>query len=416
MIDEMLSPKEDEAVIDYIARMVDLKDELGITWTKLAEIINDACGVNYSESFYRKGNWQSRFAPKVTSDNVDFLAINDEVNTAEPVESGNATNLSPEEAKLRNLLQKVRKEKVKLSDERIQNNAYIRRLSREETIKDIAHDFAVQMEKKPLLVGGGIIPYGSNAREAILTIGDWHYGIDCNSYWNTYNPEIARQRVSKLRDEVRMKCLQESIKTLHVVNLSDLICGRIHLALRLESRIDVITQVMEVSEILAEFLSSLSDVTTIEYYDCEDNHSRLEPNKSDSINLESFVRIIHWYLKERLSHNERIHINDNTYGEDIIAFSSMGYRIIGVHGNKDKPKDVVDRLAMMTKERPDLVLVAHYHHFSADELNEVIVLGNGSLMGTDTYAKDMRLTAKPSQNMVIVSDRSVVDTLYRIVL
>ena len=416
MIDEMLCPKEDEAVIDYIARMVDLKDELGITWTKLAEIINDACGVNYSESFYRKGNWQSHFAPKVTSDNVDFLVISDEVNIAEPVESGSATTISPEEVKLRGLLQKVRKEKAKLTDERTQNNAYIRQLAREETIKDIAHDFAVQMEKKPLLGDKGIIPYGSNAREAILTIGDWHYGIDCNSYWNTYNPEIARQRITTLRNEVRMKCLEESVSKLHVVNLSDLICGRIHLALRLESRIDVITQVMEVSEILAEFLTALSEVTAIEYYDCEDNHSRIEPNKHDSLNLESFVRIIHWYLKERLADNDRIVINDNAYGEDIIAFTTMGYRVIGVHGNKDKPRDVVDRLSMMTKERPDLVLVAHYHHFSADELNEVIVLGNGSLMGTDTYAKDMRLTAKPSQNLVIVSDRSVVDTLYRIVL
>ena len=417
MIDEMLSPKEDEAVIDYIARMVDLKDELGITWTKLAEIINDACGVNYSESFYRKGNWQSRFAPKVTSGNVDFLVINDEVNTAEPVESENATTLSPEEAKLRNLLQKVRKEKVKLSDERIQNNAYIRRLSREETIKDIAHDFAVQMEKKPLLTHCSDIPVGSEDKEAILTISDWHYGIECNSYWNIYNPTIARQRIAKLLEEVKDKCKQNGVRKINVVNLSDLICGRIHLALRLESRIDVITQIMEVSEILAEFLTSLSEVVwDIEYYDCEDNHSRIEPNKNDSINLETLTRITHWYLAERLSDNPRITVHDNTYGDDIIAFDCMGYRVLGVHGDKDKPKSVVDRLSMMTKERPDLVLVAHYHHFSADELNEVVVIGNGSLMGTDTYAKDKRLTATPSQNLIIASDKSVIDTLYRLVL
>lgn len=418
MIDTVLEKSENETVIEYISRMVELKDSLGLTWNEVADIINAKCGVNYSESFYRKGNWQSRFAPKVTSDNVDFLVIHDEVNTAEPVESENVTTLSPEEAKLRNLLQKVRKEKVKLSDERIQNNAYIRRLSREETIKDIAHDFAVQMEKKPLLTPTNELQVTDTGnKEAILVLSDWHYGIECNSYWNTYNTDIARQRISKLLDEVKDKCKQNDIYKIKVVNLSDLICGRIHLALRLESRIDVITQIMEVSEILAEFLTSLSEVVwDIEYYDCDDNHSRIEPNKNDSINLETLTRITHWYLAERLSKNPRITVRDNIYGDDIIAFYCMGYRVLAVHGDKDKPRSVVDRLSMMTKERPDLVLVAHYHHFSADELNEVVVIGNGSLMGTDTYAKDKRLTSVPSQNLIIVSDKSVVDTLYRIVL
>lgn len=401
MTDTTFSPKEGESTIDYITRMVDLKDDLGVTWTKLAEIINDACGMNYSESYYRKGNWRT---------NVASIESDDAHGITEP--------FTAEELKLRDLLQKVRKEKVKLSDERTQNNAYIRRLSREETIKDIAHDFAVQMEKKPLLTPTNEIPLvSSDNKEAILVISDWHYGIECNSYWNTYNTEIAKQRIAKLQCEVKERCQQNGIRKINVVNLSDLICGRIHLALRLESRIDVITQVMEVSEILAEFLTSLSeDVWDVEYYDCEDNHSRIEPNKNDSINLETLTRITHWYLAERLSSNPRITVHDNTYGDDIIAFDCLGYRVLAVHGDKDKPKSVVDRLSLMTKERPDLVLVAHYHHFSADELNEVVVVGNGSLMGTDTYAKDKRLTSMPSQNLIIASDKSVVDTLYRLVL
>ena len=398
MIETNLYPSDGESTIDYIARMVDIKDDLGITWEKLAEMINSNCGISYSESYYRKGCWRN------LCDGTTMSSYG--------VDSGGIT---PEELKLRDLLQKVRKEKVKLSDERSQNNAYIRRLSREETIKEIAHDFAVQMENKPLLCLPKSIVTGDE--EAILVLSDWHYGIECKSYWNTYDTEIARQRISKLRDSVKNKCNRHRISRLHVVNLSDLICGRIHLSLRLESRIDVITQVMEVSEILAEFLSSLSEVVNdVEYYDCDDNHSRIEPNKNDSINLESLTRITRWYLAERLSHNPRITVHDNIYGDDIIAFDCKGYRVLGVHGDKDKPSSVIDRLSMMTKERPDLVLVAHYHHFNADELNEVVVIGNGSLMGTDTYAKDRRLTSKPSQNLIIASDESVVDTLYRIVL
>ena len=70
----------------------------------------------------------------------------------------------------------------------------------------------------------------------------------------------------------------------------------------------------------------------------------------------------------------------------------------------------------MTHEHYDLVLTAHLHHFSADEQNETLVVSNGSLMGTDTYAANLRLSSKASQNLIIVTDDSVAEAIYRIVL
>jgi len=62
-----------------------------------------------------------------------------------------------------------------------------------------------------------------------------------------------------------------------------LIAGRIHLTIRFNSRIDVITQTIEVSELLAEFIDELSTYVPIDYYSVIDNHSRLEPNKKDAL-------------------------------------------------------------------------------------------------------------------------------------
>jgi predicted phosphodiesterase len=154
----------------------------------------------------------------------------------------------------------------------------------------------------------------------------------------------------------------------------------------------------------------------IEYYDCLDNHSRLEPIKSDSLDLESLTRIIPWFLKERLAIYEGININSNTYDEDIIDFTVLGYRVAGVHGHKDKSNKVVEGLTLLTKEHFDLILTAHYHHFSCDERNETLVVSNGSLMGTDNYAKNLRLCSKPSQNLIIVTNESVADYIKRIPL
>jgi predicted phosphodiesterase len=120
----------------------------------------------------------------------------------------------------------------------------------------------------------------------------------------------------------------------------------------------------------------------------------------------------------RFEGNDRINVNPNLINDDIMAFSVLDgkYVVGGVHGHKDKPGKVVENLTMMTKIKFDLILTAHLHHFSADEQNETVVVSNGSLMGTDKYAMDLRLTSKPSQNIILVNDKSVVDSIHRVVL
>ena len=220
--------------------------------------------------------------------------------------------------------------------------------------------------------------------------------------------------VEKLAKEVAQRCALYDIHRLHVVNLGDMIAGRIHLRLRLNSRIDSITQIIEVSEIIANFLYALSTFLNIEYYDTLDNHSRLEPKLSDSLDLESLVRITTWFLRERLKDVKTIHFNNNTLGDDIASFTCLGHNIIAVHGDKDKPETVVQNLSLMTQSYYDLALTAHRHHFFSDEINRTIILSNSSLMGTDELAQQLRLTASASQNLIIVTENNVVDTICRI--
>ena len=55
-------------------------------------------------------------------------------------------------------------------------------------------------------------------------------------------------------------------------------------------------------------------------------------------------------------------------------------------------------------------------HFCVDEINESIVVENGSLMGTDDYSQKLRKSAKPSQTLIVVSDDNPVEVIYRIIL
>lgn len=382
---------DEETEDDYTLRICALKEIKHLYWDEIAQIINRTLDQNYTESRYRK--MYSAYT-KGKADAVKEEEI-------------------PEISEYMQQKIELQKERIKISDERVQTNAYIRQLAREETIKEIASKCAQEMNSKKLLEAPKEL-YISGKNAAILQLSDIHYGLVVDNYWNKYNPDIAKNKISQLRDKVIQYCEFNDVSDLYITELGDAIAGRIHETIKYQSRFDVITQVMQISEIIAEMITDLSKHFKIHYYCCLDNHSRLEPNKKAALDLESLARIIPWYLKERVG--AFIEINDNKYGEDIITFKCKGFNIAGCHGDKDSPIKVVDNLSMMTRENFDMVLTAHLHHFSADEKNQILVISNPSILSTDDYSKNLRLSSKSAQNLIIVSDENVMECLYRIVL
>lgn len=367
----------------FCTKILKLKFIEGYTWQEIADIINQETAFKLSADACRKR------ASKLNKESYDY-----------DIE-----------------LDTIVKEKIKLRDERTQLNSLVRRITREETLKEMVAEAVSSMDEKFKLVPLSNIKHTHSNTEAILQLSDLHYGMEVDNYWNVYNPEVCKKRLAQLRDKIIEKLQKERVTRLHVVNLGDLISGRIHAPLRINSRLDTVTQTQQISELLAQFLVGLSEYAEIEYYDCLDNHSRIEPVKENSLDLESLARFTAWYLKARLQDFFNIHIHDdNKFAPDIINFQVLNHDIIAVHGDKDKPSKVIQNLSLMTQKHYDLVLTAHRHHFSADELNQTLMLSNGSMMGVDEYAEKLRLSAKPSQNLIISTKDNVMDILYRIVL
>lgn len=430
--DSDTSKKSTESELEYVQRMCSTKAINKLTWKGLTELLNETLGYSFSESYYRKHFTSGDFAKTVVSETTStagstytYCTTSDcegECSKCDdlPVclETWKEELLSTEE-KVDEKMLKMRKERTKLNDERAANNRLINRLAREETIIEIAHDYAKEMSSKKRLPIPAITQQymkDLSEDEGLLLLSDWHYGMVCDNPWNKFNPDICRVRVSKLLERVINIVNEKHLRKVTVMNLSDLIAGRIHTQIRIESRFDVITQTMDVAEILAEFLTDLSLHCNVSYYDCLDNHSRLEPNKNDSMDLESLVRIIPWYLKERLCNNERVHIHENEFGADIITCKILGHDIIGVHGDNDSPINGIDKLSLMTHRHYDLFCTAHRHHFVMDEKNHCMIVGNSSLMGTDSYAEKLRLSSDPSQTFIVATKDNVCDCIYRIKL
>ena len=398
-MNDYLIPLEGESFDAYRFRTYKMKQSgvLKMTWVEISEMFDDVWGILKDESKWRK--------------EAKELLISEVENITDPEESVRKD--------LEELILEFKKERVKTADVKNQERVYVRRLAREESIIEIAKYAANEVAKNNPITFTGLQFVENTSAEAIAVISDWHYGIEVHNHWNEFNTEICKDRVNKYLNKLLETCDMFNITKIHLVNLSDLIAGRIHNTIRFESREDVISQTIHVSEILAQFINELTKRGyDVEYYDCLDNHSRLEPIKSDSLDLESLVRIIPWYLSERFKSEPSLTIHKNEYSDDIITFDVLKgkYKIGAVHGHKDRPQQVIKNLTLMTKENFDLILTAHLHHWAGDETNRTVQISNGSLMGTDTYAKDLRLDSQPSQNIIIATNDSVCDYVRRVVL
>ena len=385
MTDNLLRRSE-ESESEYKNRIYLYRDIYGLTWEDIADIINSELNTNYSADKYRKESY------RVLDDkHSQILKVDDK-------------------------LLEYRKEKVKLNDQRTQITALTRLAAREEAFKDIAIEVANNISKEKILDTPKRINIKNEDKKAILCIGDWHYGLEVDLFYNTYNTEIAVERITNLLNSVIIKIEEHNIDDLYIINLGDMISGRIHLPLRINNRIDTVQQTIEISEILSEFLSTLSQHTHVNYISVSDNHSRVEPNKKESLNTESFARIIDWFLQERLSDNKNIDFIENTFSEDFAIFSVFDHCIVAVHGDKDPQRGIVDRLNSYMQGHIDLLISAHRHHFTADENNFTEFYCNGSLIGQDQYSADLRLNSKPSQLLFICTPENFSEIIYKIKL
>lgn len=380
-----LYKEDNETLNDYIVRIGLKREELGLSWQDISDLVKKEFGIELSSNSVRK-RYSRRFNSYYTVDSVPQKLID------------------------KTELYKFQQEKTQLSN-------YYKVLSREETLKEMGVEAAkILAGNYPLKFDNLEKSFTSASKSAILLIGDWHYGVTIDSAYNIYDPVVCIDRVKKLITKVNQLILKNNVHHLYIINLGDMIAGNIHLPIRLNSITDVVSQTIHVSEIIARLIDNLStQVSKIDYYYTLDNHSRIDPDKKNSLQLETLARITPWFLKERFKSSKTITIHENCkYTEDIVSFELNGYKILAVHGDKEKPQQAIDKLTLFTGEKQDLICLAHFHHFNCDEQNRTMLVSNGSLMGTDTYAMDLRLDSMPSQTLIISSEENVCESIMKI--
>lgn len=375
---------EGETQEQYFFRVCSMKESLGFTWPQMAEIFNAEFGCNKGDTAYRK-EWAA--FNKIFNANADKL-----------IGDGVCSNEIQEQ------IDELYKVKKQVEDQRREYNKMLVSDARADHLTEKLIEAANAV---PLNNYKDLFRYKSDTgtKEAILVCSDWHYGQVSDNIWNKYNTEICLQRVSKLFDKVYDALMVHNINRLHIVLLGDLINGAIHTGSRVASEENTCEQLMHVSEIIANFINTLSPcVNEINVYSTYGNHARTVQNKNDSIHSDNMERIIPFWLNQRLQNNHKVTIVDSDYYE-FIYLNVCGYNIVCTHGDLDSFKNlgvVVNSLFSKKYGKTiDYTFSGDKHHLESFEQFGVESALVGSLCGTDEFANNKRLYSNPMQTLCI---------------
>lgn len=378
---------DNESDEELIYRVSKDKDKIG-TWDDVKNILNNLLGYDYGESTYRK-----------------------KYNTFQKMFEANSKVLSTSDEVLKDIEEQRRaleREKIKFRDER---NAW----QRQNYIDARVEDKLDKIEKALLDISPSKFPeinpsIATSDSTILVMLQDLHIGATFNSYWGSYNTDIAKQRMSVLLNEVfRIKEMYKSTDCVVVLG-GDLISGSIHKSIQVTNRESVIDQVKIAIELISQFCYELSsNFSKVSMVSVSGNHSRID-RKDEALHDERLDDLISFGIDLSLRHVENFEIMDDLNIDTSIAiFPIRGKDYVAVHGDYDSfSKQGAQNLMSMIHLIPEAILYGHLHTCAVDECNGVKLVRGGSLAGSgDDFTIEKRLTGRPCQMICVCTDSGI---------
>ena len=317
----ILERKEGETEIQYLWRIGKMVDAGKIgSWKDITPTLNKQLREDdeyYDESAYRK-KYQ---AAKKFYDEI-FSQQGDEDFKKEQEE----------------ILREIKKEKIKLRDERTESNRGIRIEARVEDKLDYFEKIIANQGKidyKPLKPAERELIKTKSDNDLVIMLSDLHIGQTFASAWGRYNLEVAKDRMNQYLNKIIEIKDRHNSENCFVTLQGDMISNSIHKTIAITNRENVIEQVISASEIITAFLAELSKIfNNVTVVSVVGNHSRID-KKEDALKDERLDTLIEWYAKSKLENFENIEFiepYDNTFN----CFVVRNKHYFVVHGDYDK--------------------------------------------------------------------------------
>lgn len=384
-----------ESLEQYLWRLGNNREALGLTWNEIAELINKEFRSDdeaLTESAYRKKYAAAK-------------QFYDEVFNHEEFKSDDT------QEKLR----EIERAKVALRDERISYNAQNRIEARVEQKLNYLEDKLSSIGRIEFTSNDA--PQINSDNDLLVILSDTHFGQTFSSAWGEYNSDIAKHRLDEYLSEIRKIQLRHGSANVFVSIQGDLLSGSIHKSIAITNRENVVEQVKLTVEYISSFLLKLSEWFNEVYVtNVSGNHTRLD-RKEDALHDERLDDLCGWMLKNLLAHIPNITIADDNIDIGLATMNIRGKEYLNCHGDYDAfSKSGISNLCMMIGHIPYAITFGHLHTCTVDDIQGVKAIRGGSLAGCgDQYTIEKRLRGKPSQ-MVCVCNENGVECFYSIEL
>lgn len=301
---------------------------------------------------------------------------------------------------------KMRKEKIKLSDARVEYNRLIRQEARKESYVDMVKRIICE-NVEPINIPVHYTLFNSST-DLLVHLTDIHTGIEIHNWKNDFNADILKQRIEKFTSDILDIREQHDSENCYLV-IGEILSGIIHNNLRLQNNMDLMEQFKYVSELISAMLLRMANhFSHIYVYTTPGNHSRISPKKEDALDGENMDVLLPFYLKARMQNIENITICDNIVEPEIAMFNIRGNNVFAAHGHKDSPSNVVQNFTMMFNIKPNIVLLGHRHTNGLTTVYDTKVIESGCVSGSDQFATSIRKVNKPEQTVSVIGNNGLI--------
>lgn len=367
----------DESYLSFSKRLVEAKKDNLISYQELGD------GLLQDENVYSDDNIRK------------FYYIYDKM--LRRLDDIGTTDIDAQLKAYEKIKEDIFKERRKLQDERRLKNKDLTEEARLEKILDNLVDAVSLLE--PIKLNSCKREVQGNV-EASLLLSDIHLGLVVNNVVNYYDIEVCKERMSELLSKTIRYCKLHQVTKLNIELLGDLINGVIKLQNRIDEEEDTISQIVTISEILSQFINGIkAEVPSVAIYGVIGNHSAVFANKNDRSNKENFERLIYKFISLRTG--QKVITNGL---EDFLTYKVGDKEIVLAHGNADNITNAKQHFVDLLGRTVDFIHLGHVHHFNVKDDNNTTIIVNGSTVGTDSYATQIRKNTDPSQTLVIYDE------------
>lgn len=257
-----------------------------------------------------------------------------------------------------------------------------------------------------------IYPALSGDTDLLVCLSDLHIGQTFDSYWGSYNKDIAKERINKYLNQIIAIGKTHGSKNIHIASIGDQISGAIHTTIQITNKENVVEQVKVAVELIVSFAYELTQhFENVYFYSVGGNHSRLNPKKDAVLRDERLDDLISWTVCSLLGHIDNFHDRTGHKFDSTIGIADvMGKNYLLIHGDMDSiSKTGVGNLVTMLGFCPNYIVCGHRHTPAMNEFNGIRVYQSGSMPGGgDDHTVTNRMSGRPSQTVLVCGKDGVI--------